>query len=218
MRRLVFVPVLIVLAILAFGGGIAYYLYQSYLYYHTDDAQVSGTIVSISAPAAGQLTNWNVSVGSRVKANDVIGTITEKSTTTGITTVNVTSPIDGTIVQNLAVTGQLVNPTVTQLASVVNLSTLTVMVYVDEGAISNVKVGQSTDVTIDAYSGTTISGQVQQIVQATAGSFSLLPNEDRTSGNFTKVSQRVPVIISISGYNGNDIVPGMSASVTIHIH
>ena len=57
-----------------------------------------------------------------------------------------------------------------------------------------------------------------QIVQATAGQFSLLPNQDPTSGNFTKVGQRIPVVISLDGTAGKAIVPGMSAEVTIHLH
>jgi multidrug resistance efflux pump len=72
-------------------------------------------------------------------------------------------------------------------------------------------------VTVDAYSGTTFTGHIQQIVQATAGSFSLLPTQDNASGNFTKVSQRIPVIVTLDG-NGKDLVPGMSAQTTIHLH
>ncbi len=90
--------------------------------------------------------------------------------------------------------------------------------YVDEGAINNISNGQSVDITVDSYSGTSLSGHVQQIVQAAAGEFSLLPTEDKASGNFTKVGQRIPVLISLDGTGGKDLVPGMSAEVTIHLH
>ena len=65
---------------------------------------------------------------------------------------------------------------------------------------------------------TELLGRQLQIVQATAGQFSLLPNEDPTSGNFTKVGQRIPIIITLDSKNGKDVVPGMSAEVTIHLH
>jgi multidrug resistance efflux pump len=95
---------------------------------------------------------------------------------------------------------------------------VTVTAYVDENAINNVSVGQAVDIHIDAYSDTSFTGHIEQIVQATAGQFSLLPNQDPTSGNFTKVGQRIPVVITLDATAGKAILPGMSAEVTIHIH
>ena len=95
---------------------------------------------------------------------------------------------------------------------------MTITAYVDENAINNVSKGQSVDIHIDAYSDTSFTGHVNLIVQAAAGQFSLLPNQDPTSGNFTKVGQRIPVVITLDGTSGKDIVPGMSAEATIHLH
>ena len=223
MRRMILIPVLVVLAFLAIAGGVGYYIYNNYTYYQTDDAQVTGKIISVSAPMSGQLSAFNAKIGQAVTAGQVIGTITLPTTTStnGTAsepkTMDITSPIDGTIVQATAVQGQNVAPGIT-IAQVTNLSNLTITAYVDENIINNVSQGQKVDVKIDAYSDTTYTGYVQQIVQATAGSFSLLPTQDNASGNFTKVGQRVPVIISLNGNGGKDIVPGMSATATIHIH
>ena len=221
---MILIPVLVVLAFLAIAGGVGYYIYNNYTYYQTDDAQVTGSIVSVSAPMSGQLSAYTAKVGQAVTAGQVIGTITLPATTaaTGTTstaprTMDITSPIDGTIVQATAVQGQNVAPGIT-VAQVTNLTNLTITAYVDENIINNVSQGQKVDVKIDAYSDTTYTGHVQQIVQATAGSFSLLPTQDNASGNFTKVGQRVPVIISLDGNGGKDIVPGMSATAIIHIH
>ncbi len=222
MRRMILIPVLVVLALLAIAGGVGYYIYNNYTYYQTDDAQVTGSIVSVSAPTSGQLSAYTAKVGQTVTAGQVIGTVTLPSTT-GTTatatskTMDITSPIDGTIVQATAVQGQNVNPGLT-VAQVTNLGNLTITAYVDENIINNVSQGQKVDIKIDAYSDTTYTGHVQQIVQATAGSFSLLPTQDNASGNFTKVGQRIPVIITIDGNGGKDIVPGMSATAVIHIH
>lgn len=155
-------------------------------------------------------------------AGQIIGTITPATAagTTGQTkptSIDLTSPIAGTILQTPAVQGQIVNAGLT-VVQLTNLNTVTVTAYIDENALNNIKVGQDVDIHVDAYSDTSFTGKVQQIVQATAGSFSLLPTQDNASGNFTKVGQRVPVIITLDGNGGKTIVPGMSSEVTIHIH
>lgn len=222
MFRRIMIPILVFIALAAIAGGVVYWVYDGYMYYRTDDAQVSGQIVNISAPAAGTLSTLSASVGQAVTAGQVIGSVTVPPTgTTGPaskpTTVNITSPINGTVVQVPAVQGQAVAPGL-QLVSVTDLNSLDVIAYVDEGSINNISVNQAVDISIDAYNGTSFSGHVTQIVQATAGQFSLLPNQDPTSGNFTKVGQRIPVLITLDSKNGKDIVPGLSAEVIIHLH
>ena len=224
MRRTIFVPLLIFVALAAIGGAIAYWIYDSYNFYRTDDAQVSAKTVSVSAPIAGSLTSLTVKLGDQVTAGQTIGAITAVSTTSSIggttsspTPINLTSPINGTILQVATVQGQNLSPGLT-IVQVTNTNQLSVIAYVDENSISNVDVGQSVDISIDAYSGTSFTGHVVQIVPAAAGVFSLIPNEDPTSGNFTKVGQRIPVVVSLDSNQSKDIVTGMSASVTIHLH
>jgi multidrug resistance efflux pump len=226
MRRTILVPLLIFVALSAIGGAVAYWIYDSYNFYRTDDAQVSGKIVSISAPTSGTLTNLDVKLGQQVTAGQTIGSImpfliTSTPGTSGTSgnpaAFDVTSPINGTVLQVPVVQGQNVAPGLS-LAQVTDTSTVNIVAYVDENAINNVSVGQSVDIHIDAYSDTSFTGHVVQIIPVAAGQFSLLPNQDPTSGNFTKVGQRIPVVISIDNNSGKLIMPGMSASVTIHIH
>ncbi len=223
MRRMILVPLLIFLALAAIGGAVAYWIYNSYNFYSTDDAQVSGKIVSVSAPISGTLTSLNVKLGEQVTSGQTIGAITPVSITTtsgtasGPAALDLTSPINGTVLQVPAVQGQNVAPGLS-IVQVTDTSTVSVVAYVDENAISNVSVGQSVDIHIDAYSDTSFTGHVVQIIPVAAGQFSLLPNQDPTSGNFTKVGQRIPVVISLDTGSGKQIMPGMSAQVTIHIH
>ncbi len=218
MRRFILVPILVMVALLAIVGGVAYWGYNNYTYYTTDDAQVTGQVVSVSSPQSGLLTNLKVQLGDTVAAGDVVATVSVTSTTSGISkTTDVAAPIAGTVIQTSVVQGQGVSAGLS-LLQVANLNNLTITAYIDESQISNVKLNQDVDVKIDAYSGTDFTGHVQQIVSAAASEFSLLPSTDYASGNFTKVSQRIPVIISLSANNGNAIVPGMSAEVTIHLH
>lgn len=222
MRRLILVPLLIFVALAAIAGGVIYFVYNNYMYYGTDDAQVSGPIINISAPVAGSLSSLSVKLGDTVTAGETIGSVTPAaSAATGATgtpsSIDLTSPMNGTVLQVAAVQGQGVAPGLT-LVTLTNLSAVTVTAYVDENTLSNIAVGQQVDIHIDAYGDTSFTGHVQQIVQATAGQFSLLPTEDNASGNFTKVGQRIPVVVTLDGNGGKDIVPGMSAEVTIHLH
>lgn len=220
MRRIVLVPLLIVLAVIAIAGGVGYYIYTNYMYYNTDDAQVSGNIVSLNVPASGQVSALDVQVGSTVAAGQTVATIKQIGTDAAgvaLKPINVTSPIAGTILQTSVVQGQSVAPGLA-LAQVTSLNNLTITAYVDESQLNNIKTGQDVDIHLDAYTDTTFSGKVQQIVQASASTFSLLPTQDNASGNFTKVGQRIPVIITLDGAGGKDVMPGMSAEVTIHIH
>lgn len=219
MRRIILVPLLIFLALAAIGGAIAYWIYDNYNYYRTDDAQISGQILNVSAPVAGTLTSLSVKLNDKVTVGQTIGSITPAASATarGAASLDLTSPMNGTILQVPAVQGQNVAPGLT-LVVLTDPSTVTVTAYVDENAINNVSVGQAVDIHIDAYSDTSFTGHIEQIVQATAGQFSLLPNQDPTSGNFTKVGQRIPVVITLDATAGKALLPGMSAEVTIHIH
>jgi multidrug resistance efflux pump len=225
MSRMILVSVLISLSILAIAGGIGYWIYNNYNYYTTDDAQITGQTLNINSPQGGQLTALNVKLGDPVNAGQVIGiinttnTTTPNSTTTSSapTSIDVSSPIKGTIIQISAIQGQNVTPGL-PLVEIADLTNSTVTAYIDENTINNVKPGQQVDVHIDAYNGTTYTGSIQHIVQSTAGQFSLLPTIDYADGNFSKVEQRIPVIVSLPGSGGNALVPGMSAEVTIHLH
>jgi multidrug resistance efflux pump len=216
MRRLILVPILIVVALLAIAGGIGYLIYNNYYFYNTDDAQVTGQIVNLSSPGVGQLKALSVKQGDKVSAGQTIATIT--NTVNGQTnTMNITSPISGTIIQTSAIKGQNVTAG-GAVAQVTNLDGLYITAYVDESTLNNIKLNQDVDVRVDAYNNTTYTGHVKQIVPAAASQFSLLPTTDYASGNFTKVAQRIPVVVSLDGTSGDMLVPGMSAEVTIHLH
>ncbi len=224
MRRMILVPVLIVLALFAIAGGVGYLIYNNYMYYSTDDAQVTGNVVSINALATGELTTLNVALGDSVTVGQTIATITPLATT-GATGVAIkvqsrlTSPVQlqARSYRHRPCAGQAVSAGL-PLVQLVDPNSLTVTAYVNEGSINNIKAGQDVDIKIDAYSDTNFTGKVQQIVQAAASTFSLLPTQDNASGNFTKVGQRIPVVITLDGNGGKALAPNMSATTVIHIH
>jgi EmrB/QacA subfamily drug resistance transporter len=212
MRRSVVIPA-IILAILLVAGAGSYLVYNNYNFYSTDDAQVTGTLVNIVPPISGTLIDMNVQVGSYVSARQIIGTVEPLSPQP---VQHLFAPMDGVIVQAPGTVGQVVS-TATMVAQEADPSSIKVTAYIDESEIKNIALGQAVDIHIDAYN-STVGGHVAQIVGAAAGQFSLLPTTDNSSGNYTKVSQRIPVYILLDSAAEQPIVPGMSVEVTIHLH
>lgn len=198
--------------IVIFGLLIAGYIYFSNRskYVSTNDASVSVQSTSVVALASGKLTSWALHDGDTVSKGQVIGI---ETTPTG-QTMNLTSPINGDVLKQDAVAGEIVVPG-DLLAELANLSNEYIVAYVPETDIRHVVVGQTVDIYLDAYPGTTFSGVVQNIGALSASYSSLIPSS-QSAGNFTKEVQRIAVRISLSGNEGKLILPGMNASVRIH--
>ncbi|MGC4376883.1 efflux RND transporter periplasmic adaptor subunit [Fictibacillus sp. Mic-4] len=217
-RRMILLNVILLL-ILVGGGFAAYYYYtNSVNYLKTDNAQITGQQVTIAATANGQLTDWKGDVGEKFKKGDEIGTIHPAGAAVpgapAPKTIKIKAPADGTVVQKSAVKDSFVAAG-TPLAQMYDLENLWVTANIEETSINDVKKGQDVDVYVDAYPGSTLTGTVDQIGYATAGTFSLMPSSN-TSGNYTKVTQVIPVKIKLDNYKGLDIVPGMNVTVRIH--
>ena len=86
------------------------------------------------------------------------------------------------------------------LFSIVNDSTYWIVANFKETQIKKFHPGQEADIELDAYPGLKIKGSIESVSDATGAKFSLLP-PDNASGNFVKVTQRVPVKINISNIN-----------------
>jgi membrane fusion protein, multidrug efflux system len=121
----------------------------------------------------------------------------------------ITAPASGVVSRKLIEVGQLVQPGQT-LTSVVADTGIWVTANYKETQLSDMRVGQPTEVEVDAYGGCTALGQVESLSPATGAKFALLP-PDNATGNFTKVVQRVPVRIKITNGcgPGRPLRPGM---------
>jgi multidrug resistance efflux pump len=209
-KRLLLVNVIIILVIIVAGFAGYYFYNQSTLYLKTDNAQVTGQEITIAAPAAGKLTNWDGTVGTQFNTGETAGDIQVAKGQT----VHVSVPASGTIVANQAVDNEYVAPG-TLLAYAFDLQNLWVTANIKETDISDVKVGQDVDIYVDAFPGITLKGTVSQIGKATASTFSLMPSSENTA-NYTKVTQVIPVKITLQQDQGIGLVPGMNATVRIH--
>ncbi len=105
------------------------------------------------------------------------------------------APFDG-IVGNLSVQeGDLVTPGM-RLAAVVPSDALYIDANFKETQIASIQPGQTVGIHVDALGDKKIEGKVLSISPASGAVFSLLPAENAT-GNFTKITQRLPVRIAI---------------------
>ncbi|MES2330296.1 MAG: HlyD family secretion protein [Bacteroidota bacterium] len=88
----------------------------------------------------------------------------------------------------------------TPLFSIVNDTTYWVIANFKENQLKKLYPGKEVDIEIDAFPGTKVKGVIESLSDATGAKFSLLP-PDNASGNFVKVTQRVPVKIQIKDIN-----------------
>jgi membrane fusion protein (multidrug efflux system) len=84
-----------------------------------------------------------------------------------------------------------------------------------ETQVGRIRPGQRAEVTVDAFPGRKLVGQVESLSGGTGARFSLLP-PDNASGNFVKVVQRVPIRITwVDPAEALPLQAGLSAEVTV---
>ncbi len=83
-----------------------------------------------------------------------------------------------------------------------------------ETDLDHMRVGQPAQIEVDAYPGMKLQGHVASIGGGTGSEFSVLPAQN-ASGNWVKVTQRVPVRIAIDTTPGRPLIAGLSTHVTI---
>ncbi|SFK81116.1 membrane fusion protein, multidrug efflux system [Methylorubrum salsuginis] len=86
-----------------------------------------------------------------------------------------------------------------------------------ETQITDMRPGQSVDIEIDAYPDRKITGRVDSVQPGSGTAFSLLPAENAT-GNYVKVTQRIPVKIDVEDWPQDVAIgPGMSIVPTVRV-
>jgi len=133
----------------------------------------------------------------------------------------VLAPRNGYIAKRWVLAGDVMNPGQTMF-TMYDLDNIWVLARLDEKMIQNVRIGDEVEISIDAYPEYSFRGKVFVIKAAAASQFNLLPQNNAT-GNYTKVSQRIPIKITIErppNFPENQplyLLPGMSAEVSIRV-
>lgn len=126
------------------------------------------------------------------------------------------APVAGVVGARSVRVGQYVNAGA-QLLSIVPMGDAYVVANFKETQLDKMRIGQDVEISADAFPGRTIHGRIDSFAPATGSEFALIPIENAT-GNFTKITQRVPVRIAVSRENGGVALrPGLSLEVKVDL-
>ncbi|HMV08683.1 MAG TPA: HlyD family secretion protein [Cyclobacteriaceae bacterium] len=129
----------------------------------------------------------------------------------------IVAPISGRIGKRTIEKGQFVQAGA-PLFSIVNSESFWIVANFKETQLEKMREGQEVNVKIDGYPDADLKGKVSAFSQATGSKFALLP-ADNSTGNFVKVTQRVPVKIEIvnpAEYK-NILRAGLSVEVEVNV-
>jgi membrane fusion protein (multidrug efflux system) len=133
----------------------------------------------------------------------------------------ITAPMTGVVAKKWVMSGDIVQPG-QPIFTIYDLQNTWVTANFEETKLSSIHVNDPVQISVDAHPGIKFDGRVTLIGAVTASQFSLIP-PDNASGNFTKVTQRVPVKISIERRIASrerdpvTLLPGMSVEVRIRV-
>ena len=133
----------------------------------------------------------------------------------------ITAPFRGVVAKRWVLTGDVVQPG-EAIVAIYDIEHVWVTANLEETKLGDISLGDSVRITADAYPGRAFVGTVTLIGAAAAAQFSLLPPAN-ASGNFTKVTQRIPIRISIAQPPGAAaappalLLPGMFVEVYVRV-
>jgi len=123
---------------------------------------------------------------------------------------------DGYVGERTISVGELINANQV-VATMVLSDKLWVNANFKETQIEKIKLGQEATITIDALDGKEFKGKVVGFSPATGAKFSMV-EPDNSTGNFVKITQRIPVKIDFeaTGKELAEVKPGMNVTVDIN--
>ncbi|MGH7716095.1 MAG: HlyD family secretion protein [Vulcanimicrobiaceae bacterium] len=129
------------------------------------------------------------------------------------------APINGYIGQKSVDLGQQVGPGAA-LLTIVPLNAIYITANFKETQMGRIRTGDQADISVDAYPGVRFSGKVGTISPASQNTFALVPAQNAT-GNFVKVTQRIPVRIYVDSASKPleqvPLRPGMSVTASVKV-
>jgi len=167
------------------------------------DADAAAARAMIADPATGAHPQIEAAIAIRDKAAlDLQRTV-------------IRAPMAGTISQS-----DKLEPGTMAVQMLPNVSVVSSDYWIDanfkETQLSRIRIGQTATVKLDAVPGRAFRAHVIGIGSGTGSQFSLLPAQNAT-GNWVKVTQRVPVRIKLDEVPDRPLVAGWSAHVTVEL-
>ena len=125
------------------------------------------------------------------------------------------SPLNGVVSRTFIDKGEFVRAG-QRLLLIHDPNNIWVEANIKETELRHLEPGMTVKLHVDAYPDQDFTGKVERIGQAATSEFALLPNPN-PSGNFTKVTQRLPIRISVAQQEDALLRPGMLVVVEIDI-
>lgn len=137
---------------------------------------------------------------------------------TSLVHTKVYAPMSGIIAKRWVMAGDVVAPG-QAIFTLFEQGNSWVTAMLEETDIDRISIGDTVDIHVDAYPDTKFRGMIFEVGSTTASQFSLIP-PDNASGNFTKITQRIPVKISIEQDDSGkvkkkELLPGMSVEIKL---
>ncbi|WP_046227357.1 HlyD family secretion protein [Paenibacillus dauci] len=215
MRKKITLWVLIVLLIVSGGALGYYYWYQGAHFVKTDDARIAADQYKVMPQLTARLNHIDVEEGDVLKQNEPIAEQDVSGLDASVISKSIVrAPISGTVIKLNAKEHEIASPSAA-VAIMVDMNNLYVTTNIEETDISRIKLGAVVDITLDAAGDQMIQGKVRKVGQASNSVFSVIPATN-TSGNFNKVTQRIPVEIALNVPEGMKLIPGTNVEVKIH--
>jgi membrane fusion protein (multidrug efflux system) len=226
----------IIAAVIVILIVVLFYAHDSFTHEETDDAYVTGHLHNISARINEAVTEVLVNDNQLVHKGDVLVAVHAispesldatrstrdvnlaelKLAELQISYTTIYAPADGIVGRKNVEVGNRV--TAGQTLMVIVEPDVWIVANFKETQLARMKKGQPVKITIDEVPDKVFDGKVDSFSPASGNEFALLP-ADNSTGNFTKIVQRVPVKVvfnsdSIKGYEDR-IRAGLSAVVKV---
>lgn len=185
-----------------------------------DNARTAYEVAQQAVVSAGEKLDLTVSGSREETVKAAAAQVKQAEAALEVVTVleeyaTVLAPANGTVVLKSINPGEVVAAG-QPLFSVADLQDVWVNARIEETKIGQLRLGQTVEYTIDGYPSKIFLGKIYEIGSAASSVFALIPTEN-ASGNFTKVTQRIPVKVSLPENSGVVFRPGMSVIVKIHL-
>ncbi len=200
------VPVIVMMIIL----GVAGWVYATQLSVQNDSQfTLSGTIeateTNLPTIAGGRVKQVYVSEGDAIHKGQLL--VLLYSVTAALTSENITSPIDGVVLERLVELGEFAAPGSTVMV-VAPLDALTLKIYVPENRYGQISLGQTYPITVDSFPGETFKGRVSFI----SDKAEFTPRNVQTKDSRQTTVYAVKLNLDPAG---GKLKPGMPADATL---
>jgi membrane fusion protein (multidrug efflux system) len=125
----------------------------------------------------------------------------------------ITAPYSGRLGRKTIQEGQQIQAG-QPLVVIVNENTKWIIANFKETQMSDVYEGKAAEIELDAIPGRIFKGKIESVSASTGAKFSLLP-PDNSTGNFVKITQRIPVKVVFTDSSLAKVKAGMSATVSV---